>query len=416
MEINISRVKRDIEKIAEFNATPGQGCTRFSYSPEDSKARNYLIEEINRLGLTTSIDGVGNIRARLEGSMKDAPAVLIGSHIDTVLHGGIFDGVLGVVGSLEVIRVFKENNIKNDIPIELIIFVEEEGSNFGSTMAGSKVLTGKYGIDEIKSIKNSMGLSMYEVAKEVGFDPDSSQKYLIKTGDIMAMIELHIEQSVVLESEKKPIGIVEAIAGIKWFEIEIRGVPNHAGATPMVMRNDALVGASEVITTINSKTRTAYPSTVATVGKIICHPNVPNVIPGKINFTLDVRDTNPEGIRIILNEVEKKLNEISKKFNLSTSMKLLGESNPIILSNELVNLIEETAIEKGLPYKKMNSGAGHDACLFGGITNVGMIFVPSIGGRSHVPEELTSYEDIKAGCELLLNVVYKLTSSLTKKT
>jgi len=410
MEINISRVKRDIEKIAEFNGTPGQGCTRFSYSQEDQKARSYLLEEINRVGLKTTIDGVGNIRARLEGIEKDAPPVLIGSHIDTVLHGGIFDGVVGVVGALEVIRIFRETNIKNIIPIDLIIFAEEEGSNFGSTMAGSKVLTGKYTIDDIRNIKNSMGLSMYEAAKKAGYDPDSAPKYLIKPGEIRAMIELHIEQSVVLEKENKSIGIVEAIAGIKWYKIDIMGVANHAGATPMDMRNDALVGASELITGINKKAAAAYPSTVATVGKIFCHPNVPNVIPGKVSFTLDVRDTNPEGIRVVVDEVYSKLHDISKEYNLITSIKLLGESDPIILSEELVNLIEETAIEEGLSYKKMNSGAGHDACLFGSITNVGMLFVPSIGGRSHVPEELTDYEDIKAGCDLLLNVVYKLTT------
>lgn len=410
MEINISRVKRDIKEIAKFNETPGEGYTRFSYSQEDLKARNYLLEEIYRLGLNTTIDGVGNILARLQGSNKDAPPVLIGSHIDTVLRGGMFDGVVGVVGALEVIRVFREREIINHTPIELVIFAEEEGSNFGSTLAGSKVLTGRYDKDDIKGIRNNLGMSMFEAAQKAGYDPDSVQRNIIKPGDIKAMLELHIEQSVVLENEKKSIGIVEAIAGIKSFQIEIEGVANHAGATPMGMRRDALVGAAEIITAVKTIAQNAYLSTVATVGKIFCQPNVPNVIPGKVSFTLDVRDIYSDGIRIVVDQVRKKLKKISKKYDLISNMDFLGESEPIFLSPELINLIEETAIEKSLSCKRMNSGAVHDACMFGSIAKVGMIFVPSIGGRSHVPEELTSYEDIKYGCDLLLNVVYKLTT------
>jgi len=232
MQVSIDRIRKDIETICSFNATPGKGYTRFSYSAEDLKAREYLLSQFRDLGMECRTDPAGNLRARLEGSSPHAPAVMSGSHIDTVLHGGMFDGLVGTVGALEVARVLREEGVRPVHPFEVVVFAEEEGSNFGTTTAGSKAMVGRYGVEDLKKLKNPEGTSMYEAAKSIGLDPDKLPESILKPGDLKAMVELHIEQSVVLDTEELQIGIVEAIAGIRAYSLSLEGVPNHAGATP----------------------------------------------------------------------------------------------------------------------------------------------------------------------------------------
>lgn len=413
MEANLERLMKDIETVASFNSTPGNGYTRFSYSEEDRKARNYLIEQMKQIGLSISVDAVGNIRARYAGIDRQAKPVLIGSHIDTVLHGGKYDGLLGVASSIEAIRVIKENRLQVKHPIEVIIFTEEEGSNFGSATAGSKSLVGKYNVNNLKSIKNDSGQSMYDIAKGFGLEPDKLGEFVIKPGDVKAIVELHIEQSVVLDSEKIPIGIVEAIAGLRWVKVSLDGLSNHAGATPMHLRKDPMVGAAKVIERLERITvEKANKTTVCTVGRIHCRPNIPNAIPETVQFTVDIRDTDPRGIEIVYEELLKTVEDVKKEHNLSAKIEIMGELDSIRLSERVVDLIEEVAKNRGVKYKRMNSGAVHDVCLFGDLTDVGMIFVPSIDGRSHVPEEDTSIEDIKTGCDLLIDVVLRLANTV----
>jgi len=409
VEVNLERIQRDIEAIAMFNATPNNGVTRFSYSLQDKQAKDYLMSEIKELALKTEIDAVGNIRARLEGNNKDGLVVMTGSHIDSVRNGGRFDGVLGVIGALEVIRVIKEQNIKTNNPIELVIFPEEEGSNFGSTLVGSKFMVGRYTVDDLKKLKNSDGKTAYQIIKEFGQDIDNYSGGGFKASEIKCMIELHIEQSVVLEEANLSIGIVEAIAGMKTLRIGFQGVANHAGATPMGLRQDPMVAAGEGIVLIEKLAKKkAYPSTVATVGRISCLPNVPNVIPGKVVFSVDVRDVKPEGIDIVVSELEKGIKLIAKTRGLDYEFEMVGQSDQVVLSADVVQAIEGSVKEKGYSYMRMNSGAVHDACMLADIVPVGMIFVPSINGRSHVPEEYTRYEDIKKGCDVLLGTIIKM--------
>ena len=334
---------------------------------------------------------------------------MTGSHIDTVLYGGKFDGVAGVVGALEGIRVLNENSMPTRHPVEVVIFVEEEGSNFMSTMAGSKAMIGEYGPEELKKIVNDKGVSMYEVAKSSGFSPEKTHDFVIKSGEIKAMIELHIEQAAVLDVENIPTGIVKAIAGIKTYTIEIEGVSNHAGATPMYLRNNPMSAAAEIISRVNSiVTQKANATTVGTVGRIICEPNVANIIPEKVLFTLDVRDVDPQGIDIAVSEIEKLLDSTARKHKVKKQMTLVAEAAPIKLADDVIEIIVEEAKRRGIKYKLMNSGAVHDSSLLAGVTSVGMIFVPSVNGRSHVQYEKTEFEDIKQGCDLLLGAIYKL--------
>lgn len=409
MESCIERIKNDIENITKITATPNMGCTRFSYGKEDREVREYLTKEMKILGLSINVDGVGNIRAKYMDNNEDKPSIMIGSHIDTVSNGGKFDGLTGVVTALEVIRIIKENNIKLENPIELIIFAEEEGSNFGTTMVGSKFLSGAYKLEYLKRLKNDEGITAYDIMKDFGLDVDNVENEVLKKEEAKAMVELHIEQGGILHSENISIGIVQAIVGMKTYRVSLEGISNHAGSTPMYLRKDPMVGAAEIITYMEKVAKEkALKDTVATVGKIHCQPNGSNVIPGQVEFNVDIRDVETEGIEIVAKELINKTKEIANKRGLKYSIDLVGESDCVKLSSKVINAIEETAIENKYVYKEMNSGAVHDSAMLTGITNVGMIFVPSIDGLSHCPQEETKFEDIKLGCDLLLGTVIKL--------
>lgn len=409
LSTNLERIRERIEILGSFNATPGNGCTRFSYSSEYRKALDFLVYECRDLGLDVKIDGIGNMRARLAGTDPDALPVLTGSHLDTVLYGGNYDGVVGVVGALEALAVLKEQDISLKHPVELIVFIEEEGASFGSTPTGSKALTGRYSTEDLKHLLNNEGISFYDAAIKFGLNPEDICTQTITRGQYKAMLELHIEQSVVLESESIPIGIVQAIAGIKQLKVELTGVPNHAGATPMKLRNDPMAGASRIISFVEDAAKSlVFDTTVGTVGKINCYPNIPNVIPGKVIFSVDIRDVRPEGIERMEELLRGKIAEVCREYGLRSEVILLGESRPIVLPETLVSTLESVAKGLGVPYLKMNSGAVHDSCLLADIMDVGMIFVPSVNGRSHVPEEYTRHEDIKLGCDILLSAILKL--------
>lgn len=415
MEISLNRMRNDFSKIVGFTKTPNNGCTRFSYSDEDRQAREYLLSQMQDLGLSVKVDAVGNIRA-IHGREIDKPSIMIGSHIDTVENGGKYDGLTGVLVALEIIRVLKEEQVKLSRPVELIIFTEEEGSNFGITMLGSKVMTGRYGVADLQSIKNGDGDSVYDVAKKFGLRVDRADKDVLKKEEVNAMIELHIEQGAVLETQHKSVGIVQAIAGMKTFKVTLEGDSNHAGTTPMNLRRDPLAGAATIISHIRQVAKNAaLPTTVATVGKITCQPNMPNVIPQKVAFLVDVRDVEAEGIDVITNELTEKVNAVATEEKLQSKIELIGASDPVKLSSIIVQAIEETASEHSYNYMKMNSGAVHDAAMMTDFTDVGMIFIPSMGGKSHCPEEYTREEDIKSGGDLLLHVVKHLAAK-TKET
>lgn len=408
MRINIKRIMKDIEVLNNFNETLGDGCTRFSYSKEDKKARDYIIGEMKRIGLKVTVDPVGNIRGRLEAENSNAPMVMSGSHIDTVYKGGKFDGNLGVVCALEVSRALIENKVSLKRSYEVIVFTEEEGSNFGYNLVGSKVLTGNCDLEKIKELKDKNDESMYEKIKGLNLNPDELKKCILNPAEIKGFIELHIEQGNVLDSEKKSVGIVNGIVGLQWFEIEIKGKSNHAGATPMRFRKDPMVVAGKIISMIPSIVKEKGDSTtVATVGSITCKPNAVNVIPESVKFTIDLRGINPEVLRLVVEEIIIKL----KGESFDYKMNLLTQAKEVKLSEKILNIVEESAKEEKISYKNMYSGANHDSSIMAQITDVAMIFVPSVDGRSHCPEEYTKEKDIEKGCQLLLRTISKLISN-----
>ncbi len=409
LAVNSSRLMSHLEELSLFTRTPGEGVTRFSYSKEDMEAREFLYSLFNEAGLAVSVDGAGNIRGRLEGSRPDAPSVLSGSHIDTVLHGGMYDGAVGTLGALEAVQTIAESGCPRSHPLEIVVFSEEEGSNFGSTLAGSKVFVGRYGVADMQELKNPNGVSMYEMAKAAGYDPDSAASPKLRPESIKAMVELHIEQSVVLESKEAAVGLVEAIAGIKALEVRLKGVPNHAGATPMNLRQDPMVGAAHLIALIETLAKgSGTESTVATVGKIQCRPNVSNIIPGEVIFTVDIRDAIQSGIDSVLDGIAAVGPAIALARGLVLETIPISESAPVHLDGGILSLIERCAARLGMSYHRMNSGAVHDSCMLAPIVPTGMIFIPSKGGRSHVPEEYTSPEEIAKGTSLLAEVLLEL--------
>lgn len=409
MEIQEKRLAERIKVLAGLSATPGSGVTRFSYSDLDRKAREYIREECRKIGMEMLEDEVGNIRAIYRGQDDSLAPVWVGSHIDSVRNGGRYDGIVGVVSALEVLTVFYENGYKPVRPVELVIFAEEEGSNFGTTMIGSKALVGKCDKAYLEKLKTENGVTAYDLIKEAGFAPEDVDKCRLSDKDVHAMLEMHIEQGIVLDREGLTIGVVQAIAGMHTYRIAVHGESNHAGATPMPMRHDPMMAAANLIAEIEKYTKQeVYDTTVATVGEIECAPNMPNVIPQKVQFSVDIRDVREDGIASVVSFIRKRCEDMENELGVTFEITTVGTSKCIGLSQRIADMIEESTKEKGFSYKCMNSGAVHDSAMLTEVTEVGMIFVPSVNGKSHNPEEYTESEDIRKGAEVLLDVVKKL--------
>lgn len=409
MHVKIDRIRTHVETLARFTATPGAGSTRLSFSPEYRAACEHFLESARALGLEGRLDAVGNLRICLPGRTADAPRVVLGSHLDTVIHGGDLDGVLGVVCGFEVLQVLVESGATPVAAVELIAFVEEEATSFRCPLTGSKALAGVLAGEDLKQLRNEAGESFDEVARRFGLDPDGLSSDRIRPGQVRAMLELHIEQGAVLESEGLPVGIVDNIAGSENLRVRLGGRANHAGTTPMHLRFDALACAAEMILAVEHiASGPERPDTVATVGRIHCVPNAVNVIPGRVEFSIDVRDVQQDRIESASRALREALGAIADRRGLTMEMELTGASPPRPMSGPLADRLVELARARGIAHRRMNSGALHDAAMMTHVTEVGMIFVPSIEGRSHTPRERTHWPDIECGADLLLAAVMEL--------
>ncbi|NYT13098.1 MAG: Zn-dependent hydrolase, partial [Candidatus Methanofastidiosa archaeon] len=331
MKVNAKRIENDIEVINSFNSTPGHGISRATFTKEYIGAIDYIFKELRNIGADVKIMRGGNIRARLEGSIKDASSVMIGSHIDSVFQGGRFDGVVGTVTSLEVFRTISEKKIPHRNPIDFVVFVEEDGSRFSSVLLGSRIWAGKVKEEDISKILDKEGISFIEAMTSSGLIPEDNS--ILNGKKIKAMIEPHIEQSLVLESKGLSIGIVEIIAGIKQLEVVIEGVSNHAGATPMNLRNDALCGVAEIILNAE-KISSENGTSVATVGLVEVTPGKTNIIPGKVRFTLDIRDKDDTTLNEISERIIKSIEASCKNRRLSHAIKQVSYTKPVFLSKK----------------------------------------------------------------------------------
>lgn len=404
MKINLDRIIKDIETMSTFNATPKNGVTRLSFSKEDKLARVYIKKEMKKIGLEVWEDGYSNIFGRREGKNPNLPVIMIGSHFDTVINGGLFDGVAGLVASLEILRVFEENSIENDYPIEVVAMNDEEGVRFGTGISNSRAMAGLIDEQELDNAKDKDGISLREAMIEFGITPDLKNARRDKES-LKAFIELHIEQGPILEDNNKDIGLVENIVGLDRYRVKIKGKSGHAGTTPMESRKDALIGASKFILAVEKAAKKVAGGTVGTVGELSLSPNASNVIPGYVELSVDIRAINEEKIKRVYNELEREIEIISK--SSSVDIEIIKELYiaPVSMSKELISIMEKSANKLGYNYIKMNSGAGHDAMIMSTITSTGLIFVPSKDGLSHHPDEWTDFDDLKKGIDLMLNVV-----------
>jgi len=405
LRVNPKRIEKDIEEINKFNSTPNLGTTRSTFTKEYIGAIRYIIKELEQIGADIQTMKGGNLRARFHGSEKNAPSVMIGSHVDSVFQGGMYDGVVGTVAALEVVRIISENNILHKNPIDFVVFAEEDGSRFSSVLLGSRIWSGKVKDEDLKMITDKDGTSYLDAMKKSGLTPNDEK--LMDGTKIKAMIEPHIEQSLVLESKGIPIGIVEVIAGIKQLEITIEGVSNHAGATPMNLRNDALCGAAEII--LNAERIASENGTsVATVGLVETLPGKTNIIPGKVKMTLDIRDKNDVVLNEIADKIIKSIETACNSRKLKYNIKHASYTKPVLLSKKIAKIIEIAAKSQGIETLRMVSGAVHDSSVVAELTDVGMIFVPSKNGRSHCPEEYTDIKYIEIAANILLESVIEL--------
>jgi allantoate deiminase len=405
MPVKKKRIQGDIDTINGFNATPGSGITRMTFSPEYQGAVAYVVDELTQIGAEVTIHPAGNIRARVHGSGR-GPAVMTGSHLDTVAHGGQFDGVVGVVTALEAARVIVQDHIDHRLPVDVVIFAEEEGSRFSRGLLGSSIWTGQMSPDQLATVKDDRNISYLDAMTRAGISVDDDRT--LEPSEIKAMLEVHIEQGAVLEKNGHRIGLVEAISGIRQLDITINGRADHAGTTPMGDRADALQAAARIVIAVEEIAGNAGSHAVATVGRIACRPAQVNVVPGQARFSVDVRNSDRELLESAVDDICRAVANICSDRQLDYDIERMAAAEPVALAQDLVKLLEKNALRRNTISFKMVSGAGHDTALVAGLTEAGMIFIPSRDGRSHCPQEFSRIEDIVLGCEVLLDTVAEL--------
>ena len=401
LRINAERLNGHISELSAFGKNPEGGVSRVAYSEADLKGREYVAGLMRAAKLDVSIDSAANIIGRRAGTEK-LPPLLFGSHVDSVPQGGNYDGVVGSLGAIEVAQTLADNNVTTRHPLEVVIFQNEEGG-----LIGSRAMDGELTERELDLVSRS-GKTIREGIKYLGGDPSKLATVRRARGDIAAYLELHIEQGGTLEAEKVDIGVVEGIVGINWWDVTIEGFANHAGTTAMNNRQDALLAAAKFIQSVNQIVTSLPGRQVGTVGRIQAFPGAPNVIPGKVVLSLELRDLDAAKIKMLYEKIFAAAAEIGRNSKTKFSFDEINVNIPAPTDERIRGFIIESAKELGLSTKLMPSGAGHDAQDMARLAPVGMIFVPSIRGISHSPLEFSRPADIANGANVLLHTLLRL--------
>lgn len=399
-DVSAERMAKRIEALSRFGANPEGGVSRVAFSEADIAGREYIKTLMREAGLEVRVDTAGNVIGRREGSAPSLPVIMFGSHIDSVPGGGNYDGDVGVIAAIEVAEVLEDNGVSTRHPLEIVSFTDEEGGLIGSVAMA-------IGLEEhhLDDVSHS-GLTVREGIRAVGGDPERLDDARREPGELAAFIELHIEQGAILDESDTDIGVVEGIVGIHWWDVLIEGFANHAGTTPMDRRRDAMVSAAELTLEINRIATSMPGRQVATVGRISAEPGAPNVIPGRVVMSLEIRDLSTDKIMQVFEAVEAAAAQIAEKRDTPIRFEPTGvASTPAPTDERMRRIIAAAADGLDLSYKVMPSGAGHDAQDMTHIAPTGMIFVPSKDGISHSPKEFTSREDMANGARVLLETV-----------
>lgn len=408
--INFERLKADVLALGEIGVhSEDRGIYRMAFTDADMAGKRWLKSRIEEAGAEARIDGAGNVIGRLGGVDDEAPAVIMGSHTDTVPRAGMLDGSLGVLCGLECLRTLSEAKVKLKQPVELISFSDEEG-RFGG-MLGSQSFAGMI-TPETVFATDLDGVVLRDAMQAQGFEPMAALDARRVPESVAAYFELHIEQGPVLDRKGESVGIVEDITGlVKWL-VRFRGEANHAGTTPMEMRRDAFMGLADFAHEFpRILDENGGEHSRATVGSVQIIPGAPNTVPGEVVFSLDVRDTDPGRLVELTDAMRKALSAIARRRGLMMDFDVQSEISPVACDARLIELIETQAKDLGLKYRRMPSGAAHDAQILASIAPVAMIFVPSKEGISHSPAEWTDWADIESGANLLLRSVLAVSNS-----
>lgn len=408
LRVDGERLRGDVQALGRIGLDEEDGgLYRMAFTEADLAGKAWLRERLEEAGIPCRVDGAGNHFGRLDGEAPDAPAVLIGSHLDTVPCAGTLDGSLGVITGLECLRRLKEEGVKLHRPVELVAFSDEEG-RFGG-MFGSQAFVGDITPQTLHDAADLDGVRLEDALRACDMEPFAALEARRDPDTLDSYLELHIEQGPVLDRKHKAVGVVEAITGLFRWIIRLRGDANHAGTTPMDMRNDAFMGladfAHELPRILDENGR---EHSRATIGKAQILPGAPNTVPGLVEFSLDVRDTDTAVLEELRDAVRKALQAIARRRSLKFDFEEQSRLEPVQCDPELVELLDREAGLLGLDYERMPSGAAHDAQVVAKVTRTAMIFVPSRDGRSHTPAEWTAWHDIEAGANLALRALYHL--------
>ena len=381
------------------------GVSRLGFSDADVAGRRYVMQVMRSARLTPRIDAAGNIFARREGREPDLPPILFGSHIDSVPSGGNFDGDLGTLAAIEGVSALEQAGLRTRHPLEVVVWANEEGVAFGKPLFGSRTVANRLATGELDQVWE--GVRLVDAVRKIGGAPERIAEAQRPGGWFHCYLELHIEQGGTLHRDSIPIGIVEGIVGIERYEAVIRGTPNHAGTTPMAERQDALLAAAQLTIAVNDVVTRETGRQVGTVGRIEVSPNAPNVIPGLVRQTIELRDLSMDKVARLADRIKDRAREIALTTKTEIELRALSRAEGAMADPTVQTVIEAASTGMGLHSRVMPSGAGHDAQSMAALGPMGMIFVPSIGGISHSPKELTSWDDCARGADVLLHAVLR---------
>lgn len=403
--INGDRLVNRIKELGQIGRDAENRLTRTAATDADKAGRDKVVSWMRDADLEVVVDRIGNIFGIWSTSENEGKeAVMVGSHIDTVIDAGIYDGAYGVISGIEVAKTLKEEGFKPSRPIVVGVFTNEEGVRYQPDMMGSLVFTGGLSVEEALVAVGTDRTVIGEELERIGYAGEAEPGFIKPH----AYVELHVEQGPVLANLNIPIGAVENLQGISWQRVTVEGVANHAGTTPTSMRKDAGLAAAKIITFLRELAENSGGSTVATVGTIEFKPNAINVIPSQATLTIDLREPNEEKLKKAEQAIEEYLKELERTDGVAITAERLARFEPVVFDENIVKLIEEAAKKRGLQTRRITSGAGHDAQMMARICPTAMIFVPSVDGISHSPKEFTRDSDLIAGANVLLDVVIEL--------
>jgi N-carbamoyl-L-amino-acid hydrolase len=407
LRIDLARLRADIEDLARIGRDPEGGISRPAWSPGFMEARRWLLERCRAAGLTASEDAAGNVFGRLGD--RPAPVIMTGSHVDTVPRGGPLDGALGVLAGLECLRTLAAAGRRLARPVELAAFTDEEGRFYG--FFGSRAMTGSLDLALAARLADPTGLPLPEAMRRAGYDLGRAVQARREPGSIAAYVELHIEQGPWLELEGVPLGVVEGIVGIRRRRLTFVGQPDHAGTTPMDRRKDAFFTAADYAVLSRELVVRTAPRAVTTIGVVDIRPGVANIVPERAALLQEIRDVAPPLLDRLAGEALVLAQAVAARWGLEVTVEELMRAEPVGMSPRVQQAIEAAAQTLGLATKRMPSGAGHDAQILAAVTDAGMLFVPSQGGRSHRPDEWSDWQSIERGANVLLATLMRLANA-----